>query len=81
MDPVTIVDQTLISLGYGVYVPVVLAAVGFFSAVATVYPNTWKGAGTIHKMALLLKNASPATPAVAPATTVVNTGVILPPKV
>lgn len=66
----TLVTQALDSLGYGAYVPAVLSVVGAFSAVAAVYPANWKGAATIHKLALLVGNAKPAVPAVSVATVV-----------
>lgn len=59
----TTITTLLTSLGYAGWVPVVLAGVGFFSAVATIYPPTWPGSATIHKLALLLGNAKPETPA------------------
>lgn len=66
MNPVTEIDMGLTVLGYGAYVPIVLAVVGLFSAIATVYPATWPGAGTVHKLALLVGNASPEVHAHAP---------------
>ena len=62
MDPTTLASL-LASLGYGAYVPVLLAAIGLFSAISTVYPPTWPAAAAIHKGALLLGHATPATPA------------------
>lgn len=59
MTAVNAFDGLLSSLGYGAYIPVVLSAVGLFSAVATVYPTNWKGAAIIHKLALLIGNAKP----------------------
>jgi hypothetical protein len=63
MDPVTVIDTVLNSLGYGQYIVVISAVVGLASAVSSVYPPTWKGAGAVHKVALLVGNAKPATPA------------------
>ena len=63
MDPTNLLVSITTQLGYGAYVPVLLSVVGLFSAVAAVYPPTWKGAATIHKLALLVGNAKPATPA------------------
>lgn len=54
------VSTLLTTLGYGSWIPVILAGVGFFSAVATVYPTTWPGASALHKAALLFGNAKPA---------------------
>lgn len=63
-DPVSSFDGLLTALGYGKFVPLVLSGVGFFSVVSTLYPPSWKGAGFVHKAALLVGNASPETPAV-----------------
>lgn len=63
MDPVSALDAGLTSLGYGAYVPVVLAVVGLFSAISTVYPATWPGSKVVHTIALLKGNAKPAVPA------------------
>lgn len=63
MDPVTAATTTLQALGYGAYVPIILAVVGLFSAVSTIYPATWPGAAAVHKAALLIGNAKPAVPA------------------
>lgn len=63
MDPVTLLDGTLVSLGYGAYVPVVLAVVGLFSAISVAYPPTWKGAATIRALALILGKAKQTIPA------------------
>jgi hypothetical protein len=63
MSPIDAVDSLMVVLGYGKIVPIVLAGVGFFSAVATVYPTEWPGAAIIHKCALLVGKAAPATPA------------------
>lgn len=69
MDPLTLqLTQFLISAGYAAYVPLLLAFIGLFSVVATVYPTTWKGAAAVHKLALLLGNAKPANPAMPPTT-------------
>jgi len=59
----TTITTLLTAMGYAGYVPVILAAVGFFSAVATVYPPAMPGSVTIHKLALLFGNAKPETPA------------------
>lgn len=63
MDPSQTIADVLTSLGYGAYVPVALAVIGLFSAVAAVWPPTWRGAATIHRLALLVGHAKPATPA------------------
>lgn len=60
MDPVTSLSQLLVSLGYGAFVPVLLAIIGLFSAVSTVYKPTWPGASTVHTLALLTGHAVPA---------------------
>jgi len=59
-QPIVTMMQTL---GWGAYVPMVLAVIGAFSLIATVYPPTWPGAAVVHKLALLFGNAKPATPA------------------
>ncbi len=63
MDPVTTVDTILNVLGYGKYVVLVSAVVGAFSALSTVYNPAWRGAATIHRLALLVGNAKPEVPA------------------
>lgn len=63
MTPIAAISETLTSMGYAGYIPVLLAVIGLFSAISTRYPATWKGAATIHAMALLFGNAAPATPA------------------
>ena len=64
MDPTTVIIGTLLtSLGLSAYVPVALAVVGLASVVSTVYPQNWRGATTIHTVALLFGRAAPATPA------------------
>lgn len=68
MDPVTSFDNILTLAGYGKFVPVVLAGVGFFSVLSTFYPPTWKGANTVHKLALLVANAKPLVPPTTSAT-------------
>ena len=62
MDPATLA-ALMQSLGWGAYVPVALALIGLFSAIATVYPPTAPGAAVVHKLALLIGRAKPATPA------------------
>lgn len=62
MEP-TLVVSILNAMGKGAYVPAVLSVIGAASAVATVYPNNWKGAAFVHKLALLIGKATPANPA------------------
>lgn len=62
MDPTTL-SALMTQLGWGAYVPVVLAVIGLFSAISTVYRPTWPGASVVHKIALLFGHAKPATPA------------------
>jgi hypothetical protein len=57
MEPVSLVTTILTAMGYGAWVPVILAGIGFFSAVSTVYPATWVGAGVVKKMALVAGQA------------------------
>lgn len=59
----TLVTAGLNELGAGAYIPVAFAVIGLFSAVATVYPQTWPGASIVHSIALLFGKATPATPA------------------
>lgn len=49
----------LAALGYTSYVPIILAVIGLFSAISTVYPHDWPYASVIHTMALLLGKATP----------------------
>ncbi len=63
MDPSQLISTIMLSLGYGAYVPLVLAIVGAFSTIATVYPPNWPGASLVHKGALLFNKAAPAVPA------------------
>jgi len=62
LDPTTL-TSFMAALGYGAYIPVALAIVGLFSAIATVYPATAPGAKIVHTIALLIGKASPAVPA------------------
>lgn len=64
MDPITTsLEALMTSLGYGAYIPVLFAVVGLASAIATIYPQTWPGAGVIHSIALMIGKAKPASPA------------------
>jgi hypothetical protein len=63
MNDPSLLVQALNALGLGAYVPVALALIGLASAIATVYPPAWPGAAVLHKAALLLGRAAPATPA------------------
>jgi hypothetical protein len=72
-DNINLLDQVLTATGHGNLVPLVASLatvgtslVGAASVLATVYPPTWKGAATIHKIALLVGKAAPATPASTP---------------
>lgn len=70
MDTDTI-TALLTALHLQTYVPLALALVGVASVISTVYPATAPGANFVHALALLLRNAKPATPA-APASTTVT---------
>lgn len=63
MDPTTLIMAFMTQMGWGVYIPLVLAIIGLFSAISTVYPATWPGANVVHKLAGLIGNAKPAVPA------------------
>jgi hypothetical protein len=62
-NPSDVITIILTSLGYGNLVPLILSIVGLFSAVAIIYPPSWRGAEFIHTMALLRGNATPLVPA------------------
>lgn len=70
MDNTTFAVQFLNYIGEGAYVPVLLAGIGAFSTIATVYPANWYGAATVHKLALMIGNAKPAVPATSVATVI-----------
>lgn len=76
MDPTAALVGFLQYMGWGVYVPVVLAGIGFFSVVAPFYPSTWPGAAVVHKLALLVGRATPAVPAGATVPTFVEPTVL-----
>ena len=61
-------SMLLTAMGDAQYIPVAAGVIGLASAVATIYPPTWKGAAILHKFALLVGNAAPANPAVPPPT-------------
>lgn len=63
MDPITLLDGALVSMGYGAWVPAVLSIVGLFSAISAVYPASWKGAATIRALALIIGKARQTIPA------------------
>lgn len=63
MNDQSLVIQGMESMGLGAYVPVVLSVIGLFSAISTVYPPTWPGAGFVHTIALLFGKATPVVPA------------------
>jgi hypothetical protein len=62
MDPATL-TLAMDQLGWGAYVPLVLALIGLFSIISTVYPASAPGAAIVHRLALLIGNARPATAA------------------
>lgn len=69
-DNINLIDGVLAATGHGDLIPLLAATitvgtsiVGFFSVVASIYPPTWKGAATVHKLALLVGKAAPAVPA------------------
>ncbi len=80
MSLVQSVDAILTATGHGNLIPLVASLVALAaavnsaaSAVSTFYPPTWRGAATVHKLALMIGKAAPAVPAATVADTTTQT--------